>query len=119
MPQLPDYSLCGKFNGSKFAARWLTQLSYDMKRHDVEPSTKKFFEAVEILFDEEAALWLDLNLWYRLCPVRLFLLFPLFSSSYKIIRGSESDTLIQYTPEVRRQALPRSKPLLGEPLALP
>jgi hypothetical protein len=64
--KLPDYTICGKYDGSGPAARWLARLAYDMRRADNPvDSPADFFEAVEILFDGEAATWLDSSPKYR------------------------------------------------------
>jgi hypothetical protein len=53
---LPDYTQSGRYNGSTAAARWLTRLGYDFRKAGYEePSASLFFEAVDILFDSEAA----------------------------------------------------------------
>ena len=53
---MPDYSLCGRYDGTVPASRWLARLAFDMKRAGI-PTAKPndFFEAVEILFDGDAA----------------------------------------------------------------
>jgi hypothetical protein len=63
---MPDYSLCGRYDGTVPASRWLARLAFDMKRAGI-PAAKPddFFEAVEILFDGDAATWLDSSPRYR------------------------------------------------------
>src|ERR1700753_3022261 len=47
--RLPDYSLCGKYDGSVPASRWLARLAYDMRRAGTAATPEEFFEATEIL----------------------------------------------------------------------
>ncbi|RKF78789.1 hypothetical protein GcC1_052039, partial [Golovinomyces cichoracearum] len=49
----------GIYDGGKPASRWLAGLAYERKLVGGENTPEDFFEAIEILFEGEAALWLD------------------------------------------------------------
>ncbi|RKF60417.1 hypothetical protein OnM2_051053 [Erysiphe neolycopersici] len=61
----PDFSRSGRFDGSIPASRWLARLAFDFKRMDDETSPEEFLEAVEILLDGDAAMWLDSSKIFR------------------------------------------------------
>ncbi|KAI1000722.1 hypothetical protein K3495_g7478 [Podosphaera aphanis] len=54
-----DYALCGRFDGQKVtASRWLSRLNMDFKKASLK-TPEDFFEAIDILFEDKAANWLD------------------------------------------------------------
>ncbi|KAI0993942.1 hypothetical protein K3495_g14242 [Podosphaera aphanis] len=60
-PNLVDLSKVGEYDGKKPASRWLAKLEYERLRVRVPDTPLEFFRAVEILFESDAAAWLDSN----------------------------------------------------------
>lgn len=60
--RLPDFKMCGTFDGESNAARWLTKLLYDFERagHS-HPPPAMYLRAIDMLFEGKAATWLDSN----------------------------------------------------------
>ncbi|POS82298.1 hypothetical protein EPUL_004695 [Erysiphe pulchra] len=63
--EMADYDRVGLFKGKQPASRWLARLAYERKRVGRKIIPEEFFEAVEILFEDDAANWLDSNVRYR------------------------------------------------------
>ncbi|KAI6249325.1 hypothetical protein HI914_02668 [Erysiphe necator] len=61
----PDFSRSGRFDGSIPASRWLARLAFDLKKGDGKILPEEFLEAVEILLDGDAAMWLDSSKMFR------------------------------------------------------
>ncbi|KAI6245779.1 hypothetical protein HI914_06265 [Erysiphe necator] len=60
-----DYTLCGRFDGQKVTpSRWLTRLNMDLKKASLK-KPEYFFEAIDILFEDKAANWLDTSPRWR------------------------------------------------------
>ncbi|KAI0999008.1 hypothetical protein K3495_g9189 [Podosphaera aphanis] len=54
-----EYTLSGRFNGKKVTANhWLSRLNMDLKKASLK-IPEDFFEAVDILYEDKAANWLD------------------------------------------------------------
>ncbi|KAK6585463.1 hypothetical protein PZA11_002190 [Diplocarpon coronariae] len=64
---LPKYELSGRFTGAEGnASRWLNRLQYDFKSAGyTTPDPEMFFEAIDILFEGQAAEWLDSSAEFR------------------------------------------------------
>ncbi|TQS34083.1 hypothetical protein Golomagni_05547 [Golovinomyces magnicellulatus] len=62
---MADYERVGLFKGNLPANRWLAWLDREMRRVGGQSTPEDFFEAVEILFEDEAATWLDTSARYR------------------------------------------------------
>ncbi|POS81909.1 hypothetical protein EPUL_006756 [Erysiphe pulchra] len=65
---LPSFDQAGRFigDGGSSGARWLSRVNYDFQKvRHVTPPPNLFFYAVDILFDGEAASWLDSTLMIR------------------------------------------------------
>ncbi|RKF83269.1 hypothetical protein GcC1_004031 [Golovinomyces cichoracearum] len=62
---MADYDKVGIYDGGKPASRWLARLAYERKRVGRENTPEDFFEAIEILFEGEAAIWLDSSSRFR------------------------------------------------------
>ncbi|KAI0993539.1 hypothetical protein K3495_g14645 [Podosphaera aphanis] len=60
-PNLVDLSKVGEYDGKKPASRWLAKLEYERLKARVPDTPLEFFRAVEILFESDAAAWLDSN----------------------------------------------------------
>ncbi|RKF82279.1 hypothetical protein GcC1_016038 [Golovinomyces cichoracearum] len=65
VPVMADYYKVGSVDGKKPAGQWLARLAYERRRVGNEGTPEDFFEAVEILFEEDAALWLNSCSRYR------------------------------------------------------
>ncbi|POS81791.1 hypothetical protein EPUL_006475, partial [Erysiphe pulchra] len=63
--EMADYDKVGLYKGNQPASRWLARLSREMKRVRRDSTPEDFFEAVEILFEDSAANWLDSSARYR------------------------------------------------------
>ncbi|KAI0995436.1 hypothetical protein K3495_g12743 [Podosphaera aphanis] len=65
---LPSFDQAGRFSGDgSSGARWLSRLQYDFQKAGYSsPPPHLFFYAVDILFDGEAASWLDSTPMLRL-----------------------------------------------------
>lgn len=61
----PDFSRSGRFDESIPASRWLARLAFDLKKGDGKILPEEFLEAVEILLDGDAAMWLDSSKMFR------------------------------------------------------
>ncbi|KAI6250659.1 hypothetical protein HI914_00765 [Erysiphe necator] len=60
-----DYTLCGRFDGQKVTpSRWLTRLNMDLEKASLK-KPEDFFEAIDILFEDKAANWLDTSPRWR------------------------------------------------------
>ncbi|RKF65622.1 hypothetical protein OnM2_005018, partial [Erysiphe neolycopersici] len=55
----PTFHICGKYDGSIPATRWLNQLQGDLRLHYTQVTAVVFFEAVSMLFVGKAGEWLD------------------------------------------------------------
>ena len=62
---MADFDRVGLFKGKQPASRWLARLVYEEKRVGKKSTPEEFFEAVEILFEDDAAMWLDSSARYR------------------------------------------------------
>ncbi|TQS31430.1 hypothetical protein Golomagni_08290, partial [Golovinomyces magnicellulatus] len=65
VPVMADYYKVGPVDGKKPASQWLARLAYEKRRIGNEGTPEDFFEAVEILFEEDAASWLNSCSRYR------------------------------------------------------
>ncbi|RKF65581.1 hypothetical protein OnM2_006021 [Erysiphe neolycopersici] len=63
--EMADYDKVGLYKGNQPASRWLARLSREMKRVRRDSSPEDFFEAVEILFEDSAANWLDSSAQFK------------------------------------------------------
>ncbi|RKF57444.1 hypothetical protein OnM2_074041 [Erysiphe neolycopersici] len=64
-PVMADYYKVGPVDGNKPASQWLARLAYESRRVGNDGTPEDFFEAVEILFEDDAALWLNSSSRYR------------------------------------------------------
>lgn len=55
----PTFQMCGKYDGSTPAMRWLHKLQLDFRPHYAKVEPETFFEAIEVLFVGKAESWLD------------------------------------------------------------
>ncbi|RKF79818.1 hypothetical protein GcC1_042033, partial [Golovinomyces cichoracearum] len=55
----PTFQMCGKYDGSTPAMKWLHQLQMDFRPHYAVVTPDVFFEAIEVLFIGRAESWLD------------------------------------------------------------
>ncbi|RKF78464.1 hypothetical protein GcC1_055043, partial [Golovinomyces cichoracearum] len=55
----PTFHICGKYDGSIPAIRWLNQLHGELRPHYTLVTADVFFEAISMLFVGEAGEWLD------------------------------------------------------------
>ncbi|RKF82278.1 hypothetical protein GcC1_016040, partial [Golovinomyces cichoracearum] len=65
VPVMADYYKVGSVDGKKPASQWLARLAYERRRVGNKGTPEDFFEAVEILFEEDAASWLNFCSRYR------------------------------------------------------
>lgn len=65
VPVMADYYKVGPVDGKKPARQWLASLAYKRRRIGNKRTPEDFFEAVEILFEEDAATWLNSYSRYR------------------------------------------------------
>ncbi|KAI0997172.1 hypothetical protein K3495_g11013 [Podosphaera aphanis] len=55
----PTFQLCGKYDGSTLAIKWLHELQLEFRPNYAEVTPELFFEAIEVLFTGKAESWLD------------------------------------------------------------
>ncbi|RKF83176.1 hypothetical protein GcM3_016020, partial [Golovinomyces cichoracearum] len=60
-----DYYKVGPVDGKKPASQWLARLAYERRRIGNKRTPEDFFEAVEILYEEDVATWLNSYSRYR------------------------------------------------------
>ncbi|KAI0991874.1 hypothetical protein K3495_g16313, partial [Podosphaera aphanis] len=60
------YELCGTFDGSEAAGKWLRKLAVDFRMADMTETPKLFFEVVDLRFTKDASDWVEANPQYLL-----------------------------------------------------
>ena len=62
---MADFDKIGLYNGPQPPNRCLARLDQEIRRVGRQATPEELFEAVEILFEDNAATWLDSNPRYR------------------------------------------------------
>jgi hypothetical protein len=60
--RLPDFKMCGTFDGESNVAHWLTKLLYDFEQAGHSPPPPAMYlRAIDMFLKGKAATWLDSN----------------------------------------------------------